>query len=77
MLCNRCRKADWIGPKFSRISAPYPDPHYPASSFQDTKIDPWIDSRTLDDLVPRANIRKLFTEGYTLCHQATVSNNIF
>ena len=25
MLCNRCEKAEWVGPKFSRILARYPD----------------------------------------------------
>ena len=36
MLCNRCEKVELVGPKFSRIPAPYPDPdnagHYLALS---------------------------------------------
>ena len=44
MRCNRCEKAEWVEPKFSRIPAPYPDPdnagHVP-SSFQETKNDQW------------------------------------
>ena len=42
MLCNRCEKAEWVGPKFSRIPAPYPDPdnagHYLALSKTPRKI---------------------------------------
>ena len=65
MLCKRCGKAEWVGPKFSRIPAPYPDPdnagHYLPLSKTPRTING--NARAIDDLAPRANIRKLFKDG--------------
>ena len=65
MLCNRCGKVECIGPKFSRIPAPYPDPDNAGHYLPLSKTPRMINGKTraIDYLAPRANIRKLFKDG--------------
>ena len=65
MLCNRCEKVEWVGPKFSRIPPPYPDPDNGGHYLHLSKTPRTINgkARALDNLAPRANIRKLFKDG--------------
>ena len=65
MLCKRCGKAEWVGPKFSRIPAPYPDPDNAGHYLPLSKTPRAINgkARAIDDLAPRGNIRKLFKDG--------------
>ena len=61
MLCNRCGKAEWVGPKFSRIPAPYPDSDNAGHYLPLSKTPRTINgkARAIDDLAPR----KLFKDG--------------
>ena len=65
MLSNRRGKAKWVGLKFSRIPAPYPDPDNAGHYLPLTKTPRIINGKTraLDDLAPKANNRKLFKDG--------------
>ena len=65
MLCNRCGKVEWVGAKFSRIPAPYPDPDNASHYLPLSKTPRTINgkARAIDDRAPRANIRKLFKDG--------------
>ena len=77
MLCNRYGKAEWVGPKFSRIPAPYPDPDNAGHYHPISKTPRTINgkARAIDDLAPTANTRKLFRMDPS--HQATVSSEEF
>ena len=65
MLCNRYGKAEWVGPKFSRIPAPYSDPDNAGHYHPISKTPRTINgkARAIDDLAPTANTRKLFKDG--------------
>ena len=65
MLCNRYGKAELVGPKFSRIPAPYPDPDNAGHYHPISKTPRTINgkARAIDDLAPTANTRKLFKDG--------------
>ena len=62
MLCNRCGKAEWVGPKFSGIPARYPDPGDAGHYLPFSKTPRTINGKTraIDYLAPWVNIRKLF-----------------
>ena len=65
MLCNRCEKTEWVGPKFSRIPAPYPDHdnagHYLALSKTPRTING--KARAIDDLAGFAKSRPMARDG--------------
>ena len=64
--CDKCMNVEWVGPRCSRVPSPMPDPnnegHYlPLSDTSTTTVNG--DLRVIDDLAPRANIRKQFKNG--------------
>jgi hypothetical protein len=62
-VCKRCSEKDWVGPRFSRVPAPYPDPyksgHY-MSVFNTPTTDDNGQLREVDDVAPRAVIKRVY-----------------
>lgn len=70
-VCKTCSEVDWVGPRFSRVPAPYPDPDKPGhymSVFNTQATDDNGQLREVDDVAPRAVIKRLFKAG-------TISSN--
>lgn len=61
-MCEKCKDGCWVGPRFSRIPAPFPDPQNPGHYMNVFKTPTLNDKkmRQVDDFAPRANIKKTF-----------------
>ncbi|CAB4017603.1 Transient receptor potential cation channel subfamily A member 1, partial [Paramuricea clavata] len=65
-VCKKCSEKDWVGPRFSRVPAPYPDPDKPGhymSVFNTPTTDNNGQLREVDDVAPRAVIKRLYKAG--------------
>lgn len=64
--CEKCKDGQWLGPKFERVPAPFPDPENPGhykGVFDTPKVDKDGQLRAVDDYAPRANLKQLFKDG--------------
>ncbi|CAB4035625.1 Transient receptor potential cation channel subfamily A member 1 [Paramuricea clavata] len=65
-VCKKCSEKDWVGPRFSRVPALYPDPDKPGhymSVFNTLTTDNNRQLREVDDVAPRAVIKRLYKAG--------------
>lgn len=68
IVCDYCTKHPWVGPKTTRVPAPFPDvSQLPAFHYLDVLTTPTKDDkgkpRLIDDFQPRVHLKKLVSNG--------------